>query len=133
MCWANSHVAWLQGTGFQDYNEYDHVEVWASPYSPDPSQLAPFKLGNEPERPSIQGYIMGGHGLMAYGIIRTGMEYRVTVIWDLESKTRLERVLPSNIWSRQPLGVTRNHYWMIGTEANSGNDGDYLIRLQARP
>jgi hypothetical protein len=129
--YAHSHVGWLQGTGFQDFNKYDHVEIWASPYSPVPSKLAPYQVADEPELPSIFGYLMGAFGKMSYGVMRPGLEHRVWKIWDLEKKTVVEHVLPSGTRAWEVLAMTRDHFWTIGSGIHTGSNGAFLFRLRS--
>lgn len=126
--YAHSHVCWLRGTQMESLYSFGKVEIWASPFDPDPSKLQPYKVGDWLGS-SIGTVGTGGHGKYAIPSDSATALYRETAIWDLAGKTVVYRMLPSNMNIRDYLGVTRTHLWMTGTDPSGPNRGDWLVRF----
>lgn len=122
--YANSYVFWLRGV---DPNRTDgtfgHVEVWDSPYSPDPAQLAPEKLGDSPVAHS-PGCYDGGWGRYAEAIGVDAIE-----VWNAASKTTQMLALPAGWQTKEILGLTRDHLWITATRAQPRtNMPEFVVR-----
>ncbi|MFW5740138.1 MAG: hypothetical protein ACOC1F_07210 [Myxococcota bacterium] len=126
---ADSHVGWLRATGMQDPATFDHVEIWATVYSPSPAELSPYKVADVENNKFVSPSAVGGFGHYARSAMTPGFELRSISIWNLDTKVRVERLTPDFAQILKYLGVTRTHLWMTGTIPSSDRDGDYLFRF----
>jgi hypothetical protein len=124
--YANSHVAFFKGTGFQDINKYSSVELWASPYSESPSELKPQKLAAMPFN-SMPGTPRGGWGFAAFDS-PAGVNKWDIVVWNLADGTQKTHALPAQDRLMGLVGVTRQHAWL--TTTNFTYTQYYLLRFR---
>jgi len=125
--YANSHVGFLKGINQKDVNVYDSVEVWASPYTTDPSALKPELVGALPY--SNMCYLVGGWGHLGtcakFSPTETLRELGVAV-WTIATKTVQNYPIPTDRLPSLFMGVTRTHLW-VG--AKVGGSTPYLMRF----
>jgi hypothetical protein len=109
---AGSYVAWFKGIGFTDANTYNKVELWASQYSPDATQLAPFKVDDfvtaAPGKPQGATRLYGAAGRVAAYI----GEYTAAAVWNLASKRKTLLGLPSDVGLIDFLGISSKYVWV---------------------
>jgi len=109
---AHSYVAWQRGVNASATDVFQTVELWASPYDPDPNKLKPTMITDLGWHHFDGGY--GGYGhyvVPAIDVeknILTGM-----VIWNLKTKTKRTYALPSDFKWGYPIGVTQKYFWVI--------------------
>jgi hypothetical protein len=121
--YANDYVAFFKGIGFQNVNQYSSVEVWATPYSPDPSQLAPVKIGDDPLN-SFPTPPTGGWGYVAFN----GLTLQDALhVWNLATATEHVYGMPTSYNLISLIGITRTHVW-VG--AGAGGQMPDLIRIR---
>lgn len=128
---AHSHIAWMRGFGMTSLNVYDRVELWASPYNADPTQLKPEKIGDF----FGKSLPTGGDRDAAYGVFSTtesdGMGWVRLVIWDLAAKSRREFPVPHAASVPAMPGVTKTHVWLLIDEVGE-NFAYRLLRFSIR-
>jgi hypothetical protein len=125
---ANSFLVWQRGLNPQDVNRFDSVELWASPYTEDPAQLAPFKvddLGGHSLFPGAAGW-----GRYALAVPELPTQH-TTIVWDLATKTKREITLPPDRYIGSWPGLTRTHLWLLAHETTSTRTP--LMRFQLAP
>ena len=105
--YAHSRLGWFRGYGQLDVNQFTSVEIWASPYSPDPASLTPYKVADWP-RQFMPVDTVGGHGWL----VTSGLE--VGRIWaiDLETSEWLTLLLPGA--PADPMGNGMGLYRLMG-------------------
>lgn len=122
---ANSYVGFMRGVHQNDPNLFDSVEIWATPYSTDPKQLSPEKIGDFPFKSASD--LVGGWGHLGT-ITKDPPEGSVGVAsWTIATKTERTYTLPPDHSPDPFLGVTRTHLW-VGGSANG--DDPYLMRFK---
>jgi hypothetical protein len=130
--YAHSHIAWARGVGPKDVGLFDAVEIWASKYSDDPSQIVPYKVGDHGLKTSI-GYIRaGGFGRLALLSGADAPAYNEFVVWDLENKTKRLQTLPEGRQIVTFWGMTSTHVWVTG-RSQPGKPVDAMYRFQVQP
>jgi hypothetical protein len=102
--YAGTYIAWLKGIGYVDVNQYQKMEVWASPYGGD-AGIAPFKVDDYSL--TSADVLLGGAGRAA-AIDLSG----ATAVWDLATKQRTLYDLPSDIGLIGYLGLTSKYLWV---------------------
>ncbi len=123
---ANSYVGFMKGIHQNDANLFDSVEIWATPYSTDPAQLSPEKIGNFPFTSATD--LAGGWGHLGT-ITKDPPEGSLGVAcWTIATKSEKTYTLPSDHDPIPFLGVTRTHFW-VGGRGQQGDD-PYLMRFQ---
>jgi hypothetical protein len=131
--YAGSHVAWLRGIDAQAVNVYKRVELWASPYDPDPSKLKPFKVDDWPF--TSMGQLLGAAGRVAAlaGAPADGGIANTTAVWDLSRKVQQIYTLPANHQVAPPyLGLTSTHLWVQASPAPN-TPTDMYVRFALGP
>jgi hypothetical protein len=126
--YANTYVGFFKGIGFQDVNSYKSVELWASPYSDDPSQLKPVKLGTIPDN-SMAAEPAGGWGHAAFET-SAGVNKWDVLIWNLADGTHRRFKLADGYNLIAFLGVSRKYAW-VGA-AKLGGQQPYLLRINVQ-
>jgi hypothetical protein len=125
--YAGAYLAWFRGIGWQDINFYQKVELWASPYDPDPSKLTPFKVDDYAAQ--SPGDLLGASGRIAAVAPEGGAPYSMTTVWDLATRTRKDYTLPSNhVISFPYMGLTSTHLWIMGAPSQ-GAAADMYVRF----
>jgi hypothetical protein len=125
---ANGHLAWFRGIGIQDVNKFNSVELWASPYSPNPAELAPTKLTTLGSQSLPALATSGGWGFAAYPTFAPGTDDRELLIWDLAKATSKTHLLPEGYDLTVLLGISRTHLW-VGASKFGQAPSIYLIRI----
>lgn len=113
---ANSFLVWQRGINPQDVNRFDSIELWASAYTEDPAQLAPFKvddLGGHSLFPGAAGW-----GRYALAVPELPTQH-TTIVWDLATKTKRAITLPPDRYIGSWPGLTRTHLWLLAHETTS--------------
>jgi hypothetical protein len=108
---AGPYVAWFRGINRTNINVYGSVELWASPYDPDPTKLAPFKV-DDYAYPNMLP-LLGAGGRVA--AVADSGQLGSTVVWDVATRKRSVYTLPDNYQVSPPyLGLTSTHLWVQG-------------------
>lgn len=116
---AHTHMAWLRAYGFKAINTYETVELWASPFSKDPSQLKPVKVMTTDDstvsrHPTNRASGWGRAVLTSRIIEGPPGQYAPLQLFvvDLTNATPTVTIaLPKNLWPELTNGVTRTHAW----------------------
>jgi hypothetical protein len=127
--YAGTHVGFYRGHGYIDGSEFQNVEVWATPYDPDPQNLAPYKVDDYPAK-FLHMETIWGDGLMATGY--DGVDtWDQTVVWDLATTERwfFPMVDGRSIW--RPVGIIAGKVWVAGRLPMT-NHADRLVRYTVR-
>lgn len=122
---ANSHVGFFRGINRKNINQYDAVELWASPFSLSPGQLQPELV----EKLVFHGMpdLVGGHGVLSTATaIETGGNYTFTA-WKLATKGTRSFTLPGDHVFKAFLGISRDHVYIAAAKPNTGPSA-YLVR-----
>lgn len=128
---AHSHVAWMRGIGQKSTNIFDQVEIWASPYSADPKQLVPEKIGDHGDKNLASRSTYGaGHGIF-FVVESDGNGWAKGAIWDLAAKTKREVPYPHGFSASGVPGVTKTHVWGMIDETGI-NFSHRLLRFAIR-
>ena len=109
---AHSYVAWQRGVNATATDVFQTVELWASPYDPDPNHLSPSLITDLGWHHFSSGYGGYGHYVVPTVDVATNALTGIA-IWNLEKKTRRVYPLPTE-QAHYPIGVTRKYFWMIG-------------------
>jgi hypothetical protein len=126
---ADTHLAWLRGSGQQKPNVYDHVELWATKFTGDPTTLEPYKVSELPGRQDILSSVTGGWGHYAlYTWIDKPSGLYAIDIWNLETKTHWMAEANANKNLLSFIGTTKTHVWtfMSGPQAQLNEE---LVRF----
>ncbi len=125
---AGTHLAWFRGIGVIGPNQYQAVEIWASPFSVDPAGLQPYKVGDFPANSTAES--VGGHGRFATLSAKDAPAYAETYVWDLAKKTHASFVLPGGRRKYAYFGLTSTHLWMMGTPQDPNLPADLTVRFK---
>ncbi len=126
---ADSHVAFLRGTGQQDRVErFDKVEVWASPFTADPAALAPVRIDELSVNSIVNGMSLAGGGYGRYGFRESPSSLRV---WDLEAGDKWVWTPTNGLDFGAVMGFTETELWM-GTRPERGGR-DVAVRRYSLP
>jgi hypothetical protein len=108
------------------------VEVWASPYSPNPAELKPEKVDDWPGTYMSASGHTGGHGKYAVAYIAHENPYSIQqIVWDLTSKTQKTFQLPSDVIVKWPMGITQKYVWGVGgPNMSEAGDTSWLMRFK---
>jgi hypothetical protein len=132
VAFADSHVAWMRGVSPSDTNTFERVEIWASPYSPNPSELKPEKIGDWPGIHFSASDHTGGHGKYAATyVVQKDPIVVQELVWDLTTKTKTTFQLPPDVVVKWPMGITQNHMWGVGGPRMAiPGDTSWLMRFK---
>jgi hypothetical protein len=136
---ADSHVAWLRGFNQKDTNVFEKVELWASEFSPDPSQLKPYKVSDVTggANTTSNWALHGGWGRLAYqeyDLGENGNFKNVRVrIFDLQSLKKRDIPLPMGERARYIRGLTRTHVWFMTDVYNNAPRQLYRWKIEDVP
>ncbi len=121
--WTGSHVAWLRGID-QDIpsGAYGSIEVWSSPFSPNPAELVPQKLGNSTIK-YVPGEVVAGWDRFAF---RPDID--TVEVWEIPSGTAQEVSAPPNSPWWHLIGLSHSHLWAT-MDIDGDNAGDELSRF----
>lgn len=122
---ANSHVGFLRGINRKNINQYDSVELWASPFSASPGELQPELV----EKLAFTGMpdLVGGHGVLSTATaIEPGVNFTFTA-WKLATKGTRSFTLPGDHVFKAFLGISRDHVYIAAAKPNTGPSA-YLVR-----
>lgn len=123
---ANSHVGFFRGVNRIQENVYGSVEVWSTPYSESPQQLAPQKVASV----ALTSFGMtraGGWGRFAFPAFSPTFGKQEILVWNLESSASSSHVLPADHDVKAILGISRDHVYIGASKPNTGPSA-YLVR-----
>ncbi len=121
---AHTHVGFMKGIGRKGLNLYDSVEIWATPYSTNPSELQPEKVGAFPY--TSTSYLVGGWGHLGTGTKIPPNDELGLAVWSIAKKSALTYEVPKDRF-QELLGVSHTHLWVGG---RVGGDDPYLMRFK---
>lgn len=121
---ANSHVGFMKGIGRKGLNSYDSVQIWATPYATNPSELNPELIGAYAY--ANMGLLVGGWGHLATIEGEPGGTLNLA-IWSISKKSVRRYPLPADHYPDPMLGVSRTHLWDGG---RVGGADPYLMRFK---
>jgi hypothetical protein len=131
--YADTHVAWFRGYGYNAIqNSYKKVELWASVFSSDPSQIKPYKI-MDLDRNNIvmsNNYLAGGWGRILFyqGYLPT-----TVYVVDLTGKSETITIpLDPSLHMHRANGVTRTHAW-FSIDDPGKNPPRRLVRWKLPP
>ena len=115
---ADTHIAWQRGHDMQpgEPNKYDHIEMWASRYHGDPTDLAPYKVADLPKSHLVETFAWGGWGHFAV-LVPEG-PWATLEIWNLEKKTHWNAAMDHDE-SYRMAGFTKTHLWLTASTPNN--------------
>ena len=123
---AHSHIGWLKGLNPQDLKLFEAVELWASPYAEDPSQLEPYKVGDLVAK--SWSWVGAGWGrYVTSGKPELPVQHEL-LVWDLAAKSSRSIVLPPDRYYDARPSVTRSAFWVIPGLVSSTQRG--LMRFE---
>jgi hypothetical protein len=129
--YAGAYVAWFRGIGWTGVNQFTKVELWASPYDPDPAKLVPFKVDDYGFASMVQ--LLGAAGRVAAlaPFSPDGGGPTTTQVWDVSTKKSTMFTLPAGHQVSPPyLGLTSTHLWVKAAPAPSNmNPPDMYVRF----
>lgn len=126
---ANSQVGFFRGVNRIQENVYGSVELWSTPYSENPQQLAPKKIASV----SLTSYGMaraGGWGRFAFPAFSPTFGKQEVLVWNLENAANASHVLPADHEVKALLGISRDHVYIAAAKPNTGPSA-YLVRYPA--
>jgi len=114
--YLDSSIVWERGFN-QSGSKFDRVELWASPLSPDPSQLEPFKVADLP----LTSHAVGGSGYYA-----AGLDMQTVLLTHLpDGEQRVLRVPTTHRLVAPLLGIANGElYTLIRRLESSDPTGD---------
>ena len=120
---CDTHIAWLRGSQQIGYNQYDHMELWATEFDGDPSHLRPHKIADVQKQRALNAGIRGGWG---HFVMDKDRESAIQ-IWNLNTGSNWKVPLPQG--RIRMAGVTKTHFWML----DQGGHPSLLHRLVRFP
>jgi hypothetical protein len=125
--YANSHVAFIKGINMRDINLFDRTELWASPFSDNPDELAPVKVADLPYQ--SMALIAGGWGrVVTPNGPAEGAASSSLLVRDLAQGSEYSVALPKEREFKKFLGLSREHLWLAVSKPASGKV-EYLVRF----
>jgi hypothetical protein len=109
---AHSYVAWQRGVNPSSPDNFQTVELWASPYDPDPSKLSPVLIADLGWHHLDNGYAGYGHYVIPTIDVATNTATGIAS-WNLETRTQRVYAFPPDYRWRYPIGVTRKYFWVV--------------------
>jgi hypothetical protein len=91
---------------------FQTVELWASPYDPDPTKLQPAKIVDLGWMHFANGYGGYGHYVIPTVDVATNTVTGIA-IWNLATKVQRVYALPTDYQWGYPIGVTRKYFWVV--------------------
>ncbi len=127
--YAGTHVAWVRGLHPTDVDTFASVEMWASPYSPNPADLKPYKADDVPFTYGSGSYV-AAHGKYAaiYGTSQTPPTAQI-LIWNLASKTRQTINMGPDLAVKTAYGLTQS-YLYVGSAPPNTSANKWIMRLK---
>lgn len=117
---ADSHVAFLRGTGPQDrVGLFAHVEIWASPFAADPTALKPALVDTLTSNVVVNGGGIVGGGYGRYGFRESPSSLRV---WDLKAGEKWAWTSSNGLDFGAVMGLTETDLWMGTRPERGGRD-----------
>jgi len=117
---ADSHLGFLRGTGQQDRaTKFEKVEVWASPFATDPSNLEPVLVDTFQGNLVVHGVGIAGGGYGRYGVRESEMSVRV---WDLRTGAKWAWNPTKDLEFGAIMGFTETDLWMGTRPEGPGRD-----------
>jgi hypothetical protein len=121
--YAHSHIAWQRGINRKQTGEFERVEIWAAPFTPDPAALKPFKVGDGMVNYILPHLHIAGFGYYAVAQWLPNNIDFVEMIWNLSTKQSKTIAYPTG-WGPtavSAVGMTKTHAWiMAGQEKPQG-------------
>jgi hypothetical protein len=108
---TGTHVAWLRAVNKQDSAVYERLELWASPFSPDPAQLKPEKIGDCAGKYVTVNRQASGFGYYSSSQILGAMDF-VQETWDIAAKSVKRVPYPPGVGGIAVVGMTQSHAWV---------------------
>ena len=106
---------------------YASLEIWATPYSDDPNQLAPYKVADVPGN-SILTHLSYGYGLMASSFGASGSVFRETAVYNLATRDEHLFQMPAGYRVWRHMGITPKKTWVVGVAEAQGSWADLVVR-----
>lgn len=127
LAYAHTHVGMMRGYNNHGINEFDSVEIWASPYSPG-APAAPYKVG-EHTTDIIPPFTAGGFGrFLVWEWNADAPTVAGTIrVWDLVTLDDFVFQLPEDRPIGNLLGATPTHAFVIARDATE-NKGRFVVR-----
>ncbi|MBI4953802.1 MAG: hypothetical protein HY908_17385 [Myxococcales bacterium] len=117
---AHSHLAFFRGIGQLDVNEFQAVELWASPYSADPAALAPYKVADWPWS-AMPPETASGYGWFTAPLPDPpALTLNTLAAYDLASKARIDFQVPGGLRLYHDLGVSPGFVWYLAGPQTGG-------------
>jgi hypothetical protein len=116
----------MKGVGRTGPYTYDHAEIWATPYSTNPSDLNPELVGGYAY--TAMGPLVGGWGRLATVEGVAGGTQKNVAIWSIATKSAKRYALPEDHFPNVLMGVTRTHF-LLGAEKPSKATDSFLMRF----
>jgi hypothetical protein len=115
--YAHTHLGWFRGIHPTGPGVYDKLEIWASPYSADPTMLTPYKVDDYALK-SPPLWIAAGHGWFAAHSGQDPPVYGELYAWNLATKARKAFTLPGGRKLRGMIGISPTHVWVTGASGD---------------
>jgi hypothetical protein len=130
---AGSYITWqkLIHPSSPGSAVYEHVEVWFSPFTTDPTQLQPAKLTDSLRVTEDSALTTSGFGKFAIYPQVSALPITIDV-WDLATKTKISRSLPPTKTGFGYLGFTDKSLYVVGRDVPGHNTGQYLYRFSTQ-
>jgi hypothetical protein len=122
---ASTHVGFMKGISQKDINLFESVELWATPYSEDPTALKPELLAPLPF--TSMSNLAGGWGRLGT-LAQMPDKSTGAAIWSISTKSVRTYPVPDDHTSWVLMGVTRTHFWIGAQKPGLGGD-PYLMRF----
>ena len=127
--YAGTHVAWVRGLHPTNVNTFASGEMWASPYSPNPAQLKPYKVDDLPFGFASSVFV-SAHGKYAAVYWADQSTWTAQVfIWDLTLKTRQTISMGPNLAVKTAYGLTQNYVY-VGSAPPNTSANKWVMRLR---